>query len=159
MVIGSEDRRVRLYLAGPLRSRPRVAVVAAALRARGHVITSTWHDDTLGAAVDPSDPHERWRIAATCMTELSQAQGMVVLLSELWPARGTLWEAGAFVAQALGLDGEGKREPGGGPRVLWVRPSADLPWPTLFDAFGEGVTLQEPAELVIGDVLDARGWS
>jgi hypothetical protein len=149
---------MRVYLAGPLRSRPHVAACASALRTRGHTITSTWHDDSLGASSDPEDPRERWRIASTCLTELSQAQALVVLLSELWPARGTLWEAGAFVGQALGLDGEGKREPGGTPRVLWVRPSPEVPWPTLFDAFGECSTVLEPAEDVIADLLDARGW-
>lgn len=149
---------MNIYVAGPLRSRPRCAAVAAALRARGYGITSTWHDDTLGASSDPENPHERWRLAGLCLDELSRAEAMVVVLSEIWPAKGTLWEAGAFTAQALGSDGAAKRDDMNAPRVLWVRPCENVPWPTLFDAFGERSTIDGPIEEAIADVLAARGW-
>jgi hypothetical protein len=70
---------VKIYLAANPRTAPTALAVAAALRAAGHVITSTWHD-----VWGPSD-EAHFKLAALRSLDQIQAADVFVLLTEAEP--------------------------------------------------------------------------
>lgn len=132
---------MHLYLAAPIRSRHQAARLAESLRAHGHAIVSSWHDDPLSVGPDPECPRLRASIAGRCIEDLSEADGLIVRLHPRHQPRGTIFEAGFFSAMQVAMMSKGHR-----PRVLWLRTDEETEWPTLFDSVGWRMTTTESDE-------------
>jgi len=111
-----------VYVASAADNRDAAASLARDLRARGHLVTSTWHDLTpWDRALDSARPvTEQQASAATCLREVQQS-GAVVAIGDP-RMRGGLWEAG----YAMGL----------GVRVVWIGDTSVSVFATLVELVG-----------------------
>lgn len=96
---------MKIYIASALPNLPTAREWAEKLRATGHEVTSTWHDDA-GNTVDREVAESRgWRrdTAQLCLAEVACARVLVWLHGNASGRVGAAWECGAGYAMRLRL--------------------------------------------------------
>ncbi len=113
---------MKIYLAGPITSAPRIRAYADSFRATGHEVVSTWHDVVHADTLDPSDIEERRRILMTNLRDLDSAD-VVFAYTCAGEPRTTFGEISWALCR--------------GKRVLWSMPPGSGPqarFRNMFDA-------------------------
>lgn len=121
-----------VYVAAPLALVADARVLAGLIAARGHYVTSRWHDLVPEGARDPHADVERRQILSDNIDDIERASVLVVLVDQGTP-RATLCEAAWALSKGL--------------RVIWCH-GTDGVGRSLFDSHAAVTRVSSRADIV-----------